>query len=454
MLLLSRRAPALRRARSALSRITSRIDSVRLRGACPSFPPWRRSALGLLFVAYTLSAALPAASAENDRIGFREALERAMSGNKELAAVPHRLDEAMGEIRQAALPPNPQLDLQLENIAGQGLYDGTAKAEITLGLGWVIEPGLRSGLVGVARARSDQTTLDTRILELDVAAETAQRFLTALQSQFHLAIAEEAVELGERLVRAIERRVEAGQATGAELSRARAELASERLAREDVSHEQTVAYHKLAAQWGEATLDFERVDGRLLDVPEVRPFEALLAQLEGNPELARLASSERIEAAKLRLARTKRWPRMNPNVAARHLGTSNDWALVAGLKLELPIFDRNQGGVAAARATLARTRAEIEARRLHNQTALREIYEELKHSLHRAEILREQVIPRFEEALAETRRAYERGRYPYHELRVVQTDLLTARHDLIEASTSAHRLVITLERLTGERLVK
>ncbi len=52
----------------------------------------------------------------------------------------------------------------------------------------------------------------------------------------------------------------------------------------------------------------------------------------------------------------------------------------------------------------------------------------------------------------ETRRGYERGRYPYSDLRTVQADLLAARRSLVEASTAAHRLVITLEQLTGEKV--
>jgi outer membrane protein TolC len=58
------------------------------------------------------------------------------------------------------------------------------------------------------------------------------------------------------------------------------------------------------------------------------------------------------------------------------------------------------------------------------------------------------------EALEGTRRAYEQGRYGYFELRSMQTDLLRAQSQLVEASAGAHRLTIALERLTGERVVR
>ena len=87
-------------------------------------------------------------------------------------------------------------------------------------------------------------------------------------------------------------------------------------------------------------------------------------------------------------------------------------------------------------------------------TRLFEIHQEMQHSVHRAEVLRDEVIPRLEQTLFETRKGYERGRYAYSTLRSIEVDLLAARRSRVEASTAAHRLVITLERLTGERVAR
>ena len=116
------------------------------------------------------------------------------------------------------------------------------------------------------------------------------------------------------------------------------------------------------------------------------------------------------------------------------------------------MFDRNQGRVAESRAALERTRADAAVERVRVRTRLFEIYQEMQHSVHRAEVLRDKVIPRFEETMEETRRGYEKGRYRYFELHSVQADLLAAKRSMVEASTAAHRLVITLERLTGEEV--
>ncbi len=407
-----------------------------------------------LALAGPLSLSPRAVSAEAEVLSLRRALENALAQNLQLAAFPYRMQEQEGRTRQAGLHPNPRLDVLSENVAGQGAFHGTDSAETTLSLGWAIEPGLRSRRAGVAQARSAQTRLDARILQLDVVAETAQRFLSCLESQAHLGDREDAVALSERTVAAVERRVRAGKAPNAELLRARAELARARLARDDVTHEKSVAYHRLAAQWGETAPSFSRAEGELLELPTVASFDALAVRIERNPELVRLASEQRIAEAELRLAKARRWPTLTPSLGVRRFETTGDWALVAGASVSLPLFDRNQGRVAESRAAVSRTRADAGAERIRIHTRLYEIYQEMQHSVHRVEVLRDAVIPRFEEATNETQRGYDRGRYPYSELRAVQADLLAARRSQVEASTAAHRLVITLERLTGERVAR
>jgi cobalt-zinc-cadmium efflux system outer membrane protein len=395
-----------------------------------------------------------AADAEPRGLSLRQAIENALSKNKQLAAFAYRLAEHDGRVQQADTLPNPRAELLFENLGGQGDFDGFSNAETTLSIAWAIEPGLRGRRVGLARARSEQARLDAEILQLDVASETAQRFLTCLEIQAHLETAGEAVVLAEQIATAIERQVRAGREPRAKVMRALAELATARLDRDDVTHQQSVAYHRLAAQWGETTPSFSRVDAELLSLPTVPSFDDLTARIERNPELARLASEQTIAKAQLRLEKARRWPTLTPSVGVRRFEASNDLALVAGVTVPFQLFDRNQGQVASARASLARTRADAESERVRFHTTLFEVYEEMRHSIHHAEVLRDEVIPRFEATVVEMQQGYEKGRYSDFELREVEADLLEAKHSLVEASTAAHRHVITLERLTGERVAR
>lgn len=383
-----------------------------------------------------------------------KALEKALAHNKELAAFEYRGVEQAGRVQQAGLLPNPELKVVLEDAVGSGVFEGFHVAQTTLSLEWVLEHRIRGRRVDAAQARSALLVSDAEILRLDVAAETAQRFLSSLANQARLESADEAVSLAEETVHAVERRVRAGKAPRAELTRAEAELAMTRLHRDDVTHALSADYHRLAAQWGEIQPGFSRVEGELLALPTTESFAALQARVEQNPQLARLVSEARVAKANLRLAEARRWPTVRPTLGVRRYEATNDAALYAELKIPLPVFSRNQGEVAESRAAISRTHADADAVRVRVHTALFEFYEELRHHFHRTATLRDEVIPRLAKALRETRRGYEQGRYSYFEWRSVQADLIEARGELIEASTGAHRLVIALERLTGESVVR
>jgi cobalt-zinc-cadmium efflux system outer membrane protein len=391
---------------------------------------------------------------EGVTLGLQEALAKAVEQNRELAAFDFRFEEQAGRVKRAGLLPNPELQVVLEDMAGSGIYEGFERAQTTLSLEWALEHRIRRRRVGSAEARGGVLSSDAEILRLDVAAETAQYFLSSLANQARLENATEAVSLAEDTVSAVRRRVQAGKEPSAELTRAEAELATTRLSRDDVSHELASAYHRLAAQWGETEPGFSGVEGELLALPTTESFETLKARIEQNPQLARFVSEERLAKANLRLAEARRWPTLRPTLGVRRYEATDDTALYAGLRIPLPLFSRNQGQVTESRAALLRTRADAEAVRVRVHTALFEVYQELQHHFHRADTLRDEVIPRLTKALEETRRGYERGRYRYFEWRSVQADLLDARSELVEASTGVHRLVIALERLTGERVAK
>lgn len=434
-------------------------------GPTPPRPHRLRSPKEWIAIALACSAMLalvaPAHRARGEQgaaggaaLGLQEALDRALAHNKDLAAFDYRISEQEGRREQAGLLPNPWVDVFIEDAAGSGTYEGYDRAQTTLSLGWVLEGWVRKGRIGVAEAGAGLVAADARILRIEVAADTAEHFLASLASQARLERSEEAIALAEQTVAAVTRRVRAGKTPTAELVRAEAELATDRLARDDVTHELAAAYHRLAAQWGETEPRFSRVAGDLLALPSVEPYAALAAGLERTPQLERYAVEERLAKANLRLAEARRWPALRPLVGVRRYEATDDTALVAGVLVPIPLLDRNQGEVAESRASVSRTRAEAGAARVRLETTLFELYEELQHYLHRAETLRDEVIPRLVEALEGTRRAYERGRYGYFELRAVQTDLLRAQSDLVDASAGAHRLVIALERLTGAQVVK
>lgn len=382
-------------------------------------------------------------------IALAEALSRTLAENPDLVAFGYQVEAARGRLQQAGLRPNPELDVTVQDAFGTGKYRGLESTETTVSLAWILERGVRERIVGAAQADVSLRSIDAEIVRLDAAAETAQRFLACLAYQSRLANAARAVALAEETVRLVRARVAAGRSLEAELSRAEADLARAELLHEDYEHELASAYHRLSAQWGETEPDFSAVTGDAQTLPVLEPFETLLARVDENPELARFMSEQRLAEAELELAEARSRPSWQVSAGVRRYDATDDVGLVGGIQVPLPIRDRNQGNIAAARADVARTQAERTASRVRIETALFVLYQELNHNIQLAGRLDADVIPRLERALADTRRAYEVGRYGYSEWRIVQGELLEAENERLEAGIDAHRIVIEIERLTG-----
>jgi outer membrane protein, heavy metal efflux system len=416
-----------------------------------------RSACSRIFAGICLAALGTAASAQPpaavaqgaESIGLTEALARTLARNPDLVALGYQVDAAEGRLRQAGLAPNPELNVALQDVLGTDAFRGAGSAETTVSLEWVLERGVRQSRVDAARTDVGLRTVEAELGRIDAAAETARRFVASLAWQSRLQSALGRVRLAADSVAAVRTRVAASRAPEAELARAEAELARAELVHEDAGHELRSSYRRLSAQWGDTSSDFESVHGDLGSLPTVEPFETLLGRVESNPELARFVSRQRLDEAQLRLAEAQSRQSWRVSGGVRRFEASDDQAFIAGITVPLPMRDRNQGRIAEARAEVARTIADRDAARIRIEATLFVLHQEFQHSLHVADKLGEDVIPRLEDALAATRGAYELGRYSYLEWRAAQAELLEARRDLLEARVEAHTLLIEIEQLTG-----
>ena len=382
-------------------------------------------------------------------IDLQSALARTVTGNPGLAAFGYTINAAEGRLQQANITPYPELGVAVNDVLGTDDFSGVRSAETTLTIGWVLERGVRQRRIDAARADISLRSLDAEIARIDAAAETARQFLICLAYQGRLRNAQVGVRLAQDTVEAVRARVAASRTLEAELSRAEAELVRAELLEEDYDHELIGAYHRLSAQWGETDPDFGSVSGDVQSFPAIETFETLLARVEQNPELARYMSQQRLAEAELHIAQARSKPDWRYYAGLRRIEATDDFALVGGITIPLGTRDRNLGRVAETRANIARSEAEAVASRVRIETNLFVLYQELFHNVQVAAAMSDNVIPRIESALADTRRAYELGRYSYFEWSVVQSELLEATNDLLEANIDAHRIIIEIERLTG-----
>ncbi len=393
------------------------------------------------------------ASEPRGAITLAQALDAALKSNPELAASRYELTAAQARIVQAGKRLNPELSLELENFAGGGEAQGTDALETTLAFSQVVElGGKRSLRRSIAEVDSDLVTLDLRARQLDLLADVTRRYIDVVAAQERIRFADENVAIAQRTLDAIAARVKAARSPIAEESRARITLTLAQIDRRQATLALETARSALSLTWGRVDPQFTSANADLFAFQALETFEALAAKIERNPDITRFASEARLRDAELRLAQAQVRPNVTFSVGVRNFRESGDNALVAGFSMPLAVHDRNQGGIAEARARRAQSDAELAASKTRLLGTLYALYREIGAARERATSLREEALPQARDALTQTQSGYERGRFSFLELLTTQQDLLALSEAAIDAAAEYHRLLAELERLTSEPL--
>lgn len=406
-----------------------------------------------VFLCMLCGASAAEAPEPSGSLTLAAAVQAALQRNPELAATHYALKADTARITQAGLRQNPQLSLELEDFAGTGNASALHSLQTTLSLSQVIELGdKRQRRVDVAQAGRDLGGVERQAQQLDLLAEVSRKFITVIEAQETITLAQRGVELAESSLQAIDARVQAARAPEAERSRARVALLRAQLERQHADGELNGARHALAAMWGSNTPAFTRAEAQLFELPETGSFAALAQRLQGNPDFLRFASETRLREAELRLAQSQARANLNVSLGLRRLAATDDVGLVAGFSVPLRLFDRNQGAIREAEFKREQTAATEQAARIKAEATLYALHQEFVASRTRAGTLRNEGLAQAQLALEQTRYGYERGRFSYLELAAARSELFELETAAVAAAAEAHRLLIEIERLTGEPL--
>lgn len=411
--------------------------------------------IGLLSLVAAWAAPVANAETTQTSLTLSHALARVLEANPQLQAADFDARAAAARIRQQSQSTPYTLGVEVENFAGSGELAGTRGLETTLSLGRVLEFGDK------ARARGEVATLEAGLLRhdqdaqrLDLLAETARRFLALARAQAERDLAGQRVTLMQRTARAVDQRHRLGKAPAAEHSRIQIELARAELALEETDHLLGNGRHRLAVMWGAFPPDVDAVQADVFRLEPEPEFAALDRAIERNPALARLATVERLGAARAALARTRSRPDPELNAGVRHLNRSDDVGLVLSLRLPLGSAGRAGSYIDEAEALAAREPLLAQDRRLALRATLYGLHQELRHARDRFETYRDRVIPAAERAVADYSEGYAAGRYSLLELSAAQTTLLEARSEALSAAVEHHAARIEIDRLVGAEPVK
>jgi outer membrane protein, heavy metal efflux system len=384
---------------------------------------------------------------------LRQVLALALLRNPELASIAWEVRAGEARTLQAGLLPNPEVSVEVENFAGSGEFRGFDAAETTIALGQVIElGGKRLRRARVAALERDLAAWDYEATRLNVFTATAKAFVEVLGAQAQLALNEDLVRLADQVLRTVAARVQAGQVSPVEETRARVALSTNRIALERAERALVAARERLAATWGSPAPAFERVAVALEPIVPIPSAKRLVRCISQNPDIARWVAEMAQRQAAVALEEARRIPNVTGVGGVRRHSRTSDTALIMQLAIPIPIFDRNQGAILAARYRLARAGEERRTAEVRVLSELAATYAELSSAFAEATTLQHDVLPGAQSAFEAFSEGYRQGKFGFLDVLDAQRTLFEARGRYLEALTAYHRAVADMERLIGEPL--
>ncbi|HLJ89499.1 MAG TPA: TolC family protein [Candidatus Angelobacter sp.] len=339
---------------------------------------------------------------EGPALRLEELEQMALTKNPTLRQADAQLRAAQGRKLQAGLYPNPTVGYQGEQIRGGSFHGGEQGAfvqqEVVLG-------GKLKSARNVAEQERQQAVAERDEQKLRILNAVRLAYSQAVAAQETVTLRTSLVKLAQDVVETSKQLFNVGQADQPDVLQAQVEEDQAELALNGAQLNQQRIWKTLAAVVGNPTLPFSRLEGNLEDIPSLDPQE-WLQKLLGESPAARIAQLG-VARAQAQLDRARREP--IPNLQLRGGIEQNQERLegttrAVGLQgfaeagVQIPIFNRNQGAIEAARADVERAQLETKRVELLLRERLGPIVQNYLMAKTTAERYRSQTLPRAENA--------------------------------------------------------
>jgi len=335
-----------------------------------------------------------------------------------------------GLAHQAGLWPNPAVGYQGDEIRG-GVFRGGEQG------GFVQQNIVLGGKLGLRRKvyeqqqRADQLAVEEQ--KLDVRGAVEVHFYSALALLRRIAVLRELLGIAMDAATTAHQLANVGQADAPDVLQAEVEAEQAKLEFVRAERDYIQSYQQLAAIAGDPQMPLSIVDGDLENPPLI-DSEKYLQDLVGNSPTLKRAQQEANRAAAA-LARDKR--ESIPDLFLR-AGLQQDLEVnefsgspvgligFATAGVQIPLFNRNQGNVQAARANLENAEQEVARVRLVMLQTAQPLLQRYLTSRLAAERYSKEIIPR-------AQRAYELYLLKYRNMAGAYPEVLVSQRTLFQA---------------------
>lgn len=384
-----------------------------------------------------------------------QALALAEEASVELRSARAALAAAEGESREAAalLHNNPELSLErTRRKAADADGLGTRYRESAVGLAQALEIAGQPGYRREA-ARRSLAAVRAEILDAQIRmhAEVEGAFGAVLVLQRRLASEEQNLKLVEDAANAVGKRVTAGEDSRLDGNLASVEAERARNQVSTLREKLVEARARLGFLLQLPAAAFPEVAGDLTDAISGYRLEDLLARAAQRPGLVVLVERAAAAESRLKLQRASVFPDVTVGLTSAREGPPElrERATILSISLPLPLFNRNQAGI--GRALTERDLAQIErqAGLRNGEASVRELWQRLSSLEARLSRLSSAVLPKLDENLRLSTKAYQAGEIGILQLVLVNRQALDARRDYLEALGEFTQVRVALEYAAG-----
>ena len=351
--------------------------------------------------------------------------QMALQGNPTLAQAAAQVGNSRSKALQAGLYPNPTIGYVGEQIGSAG-----TPGEFQGGI--VQQTIVTAGKLRLSRAKYNQESLEAEIRLLQqqyrVLNGVRMRYYELLALQRMIDLHRSILANAQESLRTHEEMFNTGQANRAEVLLAKVAVNDAKIALRTLENRYPNVWQHLTALLGTPELLPTPLEGQLEpDGPPLDWQSSLQRLLAESPELHAAQAHVVHDQITLQREKVEPIPDLQFNAGTGYNFESRNTVAEVGVRIELPLWDRNQGTIRQVQTDLAHSQAEVRRVELLLRQHLANAFDRYQTALESSEIYRELSIPQATEAYEVQLDMYKKRRIAWPEVVMLQRRPLEER---------------------------
>ena len=384
-----------------------------------------------------------------DYLSLNKAIILGLKNNPNLKAKKLEINAFQALALQAALYPNPEVGIELENFLGSGEFGEFNASENTFS---ITQDFVLGGRLNKAQKlqiiSSDIAKWELEKERLNLITDIRKSFTVISSLQYQNDLNKKLLQISRDFLKNLERRIKAGKVSPAESLRASLITTSLEIQIQNTEMQLASEKTRLKTLLGKPDLQFlsvESIRNLKYKIPQLEELSSLIIQA---PTLAQFKTEIKRMKAAIELEKSKVIPDLSVSLGLRRINETSDNVFVFGLSMPLPLFDNNKGNIQEAIIRSDQTKYNFKSTLNQVNARLHTLYNNIKAYSIMLQKLEKESIPQARNAFRIINQGNLVGRFTVLDVLDAQRSLFELESQYVNAVSEYNKNIIDLERLT------